>query len=156
MLTLNGASDILQRLVAMKTNGSETRYAYLALSTTPGQIDGSGIVEPLPELAVDKKSYERVLIGRKGQSQTTLACFTEPEVVPGTNAVFIENNMEIHFNEVQEENGWGEIKYFAIYESATGGTPIYVGELTEAIVPAKNTVPLARKGNIRITLAPGE
>lgn len=149
MLTLNGAGDILQRLVAMKAASNETRYAYLGLSLTPGNVKGEGITEPTG------LSYQRALIGRKGQNQTTLACFTTPAIENG-NSVFIENDVEIHFNEVQETEGWGEIRYFAIYESATGGTPIYVGQLTKSIVPTVNTVPLARKGNIKITLAPGE
>lgn len=149
MLTLNGAGDILQRLVAMKAASNETRFAFLGLSLTPGTVKGEGITEPTG------LSYQRALIGRRGQNQTPLTCFTTPAIENG-NSVFIENNVEIHFNEVQETEGWGEIRYFAIYESATGGTPIYVGQLTKSIVPTVNTVPLARKGNIKITLAPGE
>jgi hypothetical protein len=149
MLTLNGASDVLQRLVGMKTSGNETVQVYLALSKTAGGITGEGILEPNE---VESPSYKRALIGRKGQNQTTLAMFSEPKVAGDGVSVYIENIEEIHFNEVQEN--WGSLGYFALYNQAEGGTPTYVGQLKEVITPTVNTVPIARKGNIKITLSP--
>ena len=80
--------------------------------------------------------------------------FSEPKIAEDGVSVYIENIKEIHFNEVQE--AWGELGYFALYASAEGGIPTYVGELKEVIIPTINTVPIARKGNIRITLSPGK
>ena len=62
----------------------------------------------------------------------------------------ISNTREIHFQEAT--GSWGTITHFALYNSATGGTPLYVGALTEPITPTANTVPLIKVGQLKITL----
>lgn len=123
---------------------SEVRY--MGLSSTQPNADGGNITEP------EASSYARALIGAYGGS-TDLAGIThfgEPTITDDGLGYKITNHSEIHFNEALE--AWGELKYFAIYTSATGGTPIYIGELTSAISPTTNTVPLIRVGMMEITL----
>ena len=124
-------------------SGSVIRY--MALSSTKPNVTGGNVTEP------SAASYARTLLGATGSNGfQAINHFGEPVATDDGEGMKIANTSEIHFNEALED--WGELKYFAIYDSATGGTPIYIGELTETIHPVVNTVPLIRVGKMEITL----
>ena len=144
--TLDMASKNLKYIVGEYSFTSSSIIRYMALSSTKPNVNGGNVTEPTAP------SYARTLLGATGSSSgfSGINHFAEPVPTDDGEGMKIVNNSEIHFNEALED--WGELKYFAIYDSLTGGTPIYIGELTEKIHPVVNTVPLIRVGKMEITL----
>lgn len=69
------------------------------------------------------------------------------------------NAEEIHFNQAKEAadggTGWGvELKYFAIYNAKTGGSPILAGELTTGITVAAGYVVIIKEGQLVLKMNP--
>lgn len=143
--TQDMASKNLKYIVGEYAFTSASIARYMALSSTKPNVTGGNITEPTAP------SYARSLIGATGNNGFQgINHFAEPVPTDDGEGMEVVNNSEIHFNEALED--WGELNYFAIYDSLTGGTPIYIGELTEKIHPVVNTVPLIRVGKMKITL----
>ena len=132
MFTLNGATQSLNKLLG-KENLNAT--CYIALSTTEPNIQGANVTEP------KGNNYARA---------STKDCMGNVALTSDFSTSEISNIREIHFQEAT--GSWGTITHFALYNSATGGTPLYVGALTEPITPTANTVPLIKVGQLKITL----
>lgn len=133
MFTLNGVQRVFGDVFRIPNTSSD--YCYLALSSTEPTKSGENVTEP------EENGYERVAISR----------FVSSVALNSDGSTFeITNNKEIHFTEATGD--WGVITHFAIYSNKTGGTPLYVGALTEAIHPTANTVALIKVGQLKITL----
>ena len=133
MFTLYGSQQVFSQVLKMSNSGYDN--CYLALSTTEPTIDNKNVTEP------EGNGYARISISR---------FMASPALSSDSTTTEITNNKEIHFNEAT--GNWGTITHFAIYNSSTGGTPLYVGALTQAITPTANTVPLIKVGQLKITL----
>ena len=131
MFTLNGATQSLNKLLGKENSNA----CYIALSTTEPNIQGSNVNEP------KGNNYARA---------STKDCMGNVALTSDFSTSEISNIREIHFQEAT--GSWGTLTHFAIYNSATGGTPLYVGALTEPITPTANTVPLIKVGQLKITL----
>ena len=142
MFTNTGASSILRYLVGEEGSGSLS--GYLALSTTAPGKDGSNVTEPSSE-----SGYKRVMIGTTNSSYSNINYFGTP-VTNDAGVTEISNTSQIHFDEVLST--WGTLTHFAIYRSATGGTPIYVGELKASLTPTVNSIVIIRAGEMKISL----
>ena len=142
MFTNTGASSVLRNLVGEESSSSIS--AYLALSTTAPGKNGSNVTEP-PEYS----GYKRVLIGSTNSSYGNVNYFGTP-VTNDLGVTEIVNTNQIHFDEVLSD--WGTLTHFAIYRSATGGTPIYVGELKASLTPTVNSIVIIRAGEMKISL----
>ena len=138
MLTNSMKQYILGNLVGR--GGSNGYDAYLALSSTPGNAEGQGITEPVGN------GYARTVIGGYNKA----IHMGEVTVDVTTGIATTTNTSEIHFNEAT--GSWGTLGYFAIYSSATGGTPRYVGQLETPITPTTNNVVIIRIGDISISI----
>ena len=133
MFTLYGTQQVFNQVLQMSNSGYDS--CYLALSTTEPTINNSNVTEPVGN------GYSRIPISR---------FMAAPALSSDSSVTEITNNKEIHFNEAT--GNWGTITHFAIYTSSTGGKPLYVGALTQAITPTANTVPLIKVGQLKITL----
>ena len=119
-LTYNTGKYLLREIVGGTGFHNQNVTTYLALSTTKPVVAKSGVTgvtEP------DPASYSRIKLGADN--------FTTEPSISEEGVISIANTGEMHFHEVTEEGGWGEIKYFAIYDSSAkgAGNCIYVGEL---------------------------
>lgn len=132
MFTLYGTQQVFSQVLHISSGYDN---CYLALSTTEPTINNSNVTEPVGN------GYARISISK---------FMAAPALSSDSSVTEITNNKEIHFNEAT--GSWGTITHFALYNSATGGTPLYVGALTEPITPTANTVPLIKVGQLKITL----
>lgn len=142
------ANKLLEHVLsALGGNGDSFNMssAYLALSTTAPNKDGSNVTEPASTLG-----YQRSQLG--GPSVTRY--MGNPTYDASTGKYTITNTKEIHFNVATA--GWGAITHFAIYTSSIGGTMYYSGSLPAAMNVAEGEVVVIKPGEITITLSAAE
>jgi len=134
--THSGSATVLNGLIG-KASSVALSNCYLALSSTAPNADGTNFTEP-----DSSKGYARAIIGLQGQSATQV--MTAP-----ANGV-TQNKDIIFFPEASAS--WGTLTHFGLYSSATGGTLVLYGALSEPITVSANYVPLFRVGNFSLTL----
>lgn len=139
MLTDYIVNEFLKRLGGLLSNSG---YCYIGLSSTPPNVAGGGITEPVGN------GYNRVLFGcnSSGSSLSNHAIIDDDGV--------LTNKDIIYFGEATGD--WGTLTHYCLFSGATGGTLLAYGELTKPISPTNETVPLIREGEIKITLSRGE
>ena len=140
MLTHSMKKKILDIIIGRDEEGQTE--AYLGLSTTQPTFEGDNFTEPSAD-----DGYERVLLG---SPKAKIYRMKETSINLETTIASSENDKEIHFNE--STGSWGEINYFGIFSSATGGKPIYIGNLISPIDPEALNVVVIRKGDIYISI----
>lgn len=111
--TTSKASDILSSIF-------KNTYIGLHVGTTPPNADGSGFIQP-PE----STGYERASIGNLNTSI----------------AAQIANDNIIFFNESIGQ-GYGTATHFGVFSAKTGGTPFFIGELTDADTGLATSMPI--------------
>lgn len=147
-LTLNQGKKMLHQIVGGSYSGQTiTRWLGLSSTKPTNTPDAQGkynITEP------NFPSYARVQINpyfNVGEDATG----TE---VSGEYVITIKNEIEIHFNEAQEN--WGYVKYFAIFDTSSTTEPVYFGELVtedpSGVEINANTVPLIKKEQLEISV----
>lgn len=139
----NEFKKVILNTLCGNTSGSS---AYLALSQTMPNVEGGGVTEPVGG------GYERALLGVTSSSGGGTSTHNMGNITfdPTTGKTTITNTNEIHFKETT--TSWGSLPYFAIYSSASGGTPKYVGQLTTTLTPVANNVVIIRVGDIKISV----
>ena len=154
MATLISATKIRNAIIdalSGRTNSASLSvfngYGYLGLSTTVPDYDASGDITGITEPAA-AQGYERKLIGHSTETSTLLMSAAAKGAAT--------NSEEIHFNQAKESTdggtGWGNVKYFAIYTTKTGGTPILAGSLTTAVDVSAGYVFVIKTGELKITM----
>lgn len=103
---------------------------YIGLSTTVPNDDGSNFIEP-----PSSSGYARAQIGSVNKSKSAQ----------------IANDSIIFFNEAIN-SGFGTVYYFGAFESASGGTPFFIGRLQSAISIGSGYVPIFRRHQLVIGL----
>ncbi len=110
---------------------------YLALLTTLPGADGTGGVE------VSAEGYSRIDLTNHGVYNKQ---YIAPAVVvdgegedTGKKLAKIVNQDEIHYPVIPVGGTWGTIVGFGVYESASGGTPYFWGQLTEPVETGSET-----------------
>lgn len=156
MLNVTFRNKILNYITAKSETisiTSGTGKCYLGLSTTTPNGDGTNFTEP------KAGSYARVQLNILEAQQWTDKWGT---VANGT----VTNKDEITTHECTEEEGWGTLTHFGIFDSVTGGTPLAFDLLTDpdgepdenGIYPAKpleitkNKVVVFRVGTLQLKL----
>ena len=64
--------------------------------------------------------------------------------------MLVQNSLAVSFN--RPSTPWGVWTYSAIYSAATGGEPVYLQELTEAITIKKGYMPTIDVGALKVGL----
>ena len=106
----------------------QTKY-YLGLSTTTPNVNGGNVTEPS-----SSSGYRRAQLTSMGSASDGQ----------------IQNNDIIYMGE--SLSNWGTITHFCIFTSATGGTPIFYGQLTSSVSVPTGYVPIFRKDAIKVGL----
>lgn len=115
--------------------GLGTGNAYLALSSTQIQPDGTGLTEP------SGNGYSRVNIYYDFNQGAT---YDDQD-----DTYSISNDQEIQLNEAT--GAWGTLTYFAICDRSTDGNILAYGTLGSPISPVANTIPVVRIGQLQIS-----
>lgn len=153
MLSIGLRNKILQLITAKSERIDGTGFCYLGLSSTAPNADGSNFTEP------SASSYARVQLNVNEAMEYTDKWGTVANGI-------VTNADEITTHECQEEDGWGILTHFGIFDRETGGTPIAFDLLTDpdgepdenGIYPAKaleitkNKVAVFRKGTLQLKL----
>ena len=118
MITNSVANGILNMICGKQSSVGVTNIgnAYLGLSSTAPNADGTGFTEP-----GSGTGYSRVLIGLYTQSAT--------QAMDAASNGKITNSKEIHFNAVNADTTWGTLTHAGVFTSATGGNLLIAGKL---------------------------
>ena len=108
---------------------NQIKNCYVGLSTTTPTAAGGNFSEPS-----SSTGYERASIG---DLNTTISAQ-------------VANDAIIFFNETL--GSYGTITYFGLFTAKTGGTPFFVGELTDPLTIDTGYVPIFRAENLIIGL----
>lgn len=136
--------NIMDLINALGTSTAST--AYLALSTTAPNPDGTNVNEPVGNGYVRVPVRYNIISG----TQQYVSNFpSDPTYDSGTDKYSITNTRDIYFYEAT--GSWGTLTHFAIYDAQTGGNMLAYGSLTSSISPTANTIPVVRTGNLTIT-----
>lgn len=134
---------IFSTLLGKASNVSIASNSYIGLSTTVPTISLSGdkydvinFTEPSGE-----SGYSRPLIGNY-QAPTS-------QKFGYDNRGNVSNTDIIYFPEATES--WGNVLYFGIFSTQTGGVPLVWGELTAPVEVPANYVPLFRVGSLKMS-----
>ena len=132
----NYGKKILDGLFHTGTSASATTVSfpadpYLGLFTTMPNADGTGGVE------VSADEYGRINLTNTGVYNKQLIA---PATIvdgdgkdSGKKLAKVVNQDEIHFPVIPQGGTWGTIVGFGIFDSASGGTPYFWGELTAPV-----------------------
>lgn len=133
MISNTLASQLLQ-LITGKTMNVSYGTMYIGLSTTVPSLNSStGAIENVTEPDTTN-GYSRELIG---SYQVPSSQIFGTVTYDSTNSCFvISNTSQIKFNKAT--SAWGTIKAFCLYNSATGGTPLFYGTLTSDVTVSAN------------------
>ena len=119
-------------------------YSYLALSSTKPTYTSSGDITGITEPPTGQ-GYKRKLIGHSSEASTLM--------FGSASNGKITNVQEIHFDQAkpagESGTGWGSpLKYFAIYNVQSGGSPIVAGELSKEITVGAGYVVILKAGDV--------
>lgn len=134
-----------------KQNVPYPAKGFLALFTTMPDLDGNNYEEPAEGTTYIRVNLKEDIIA--GQAVLNLA-------VNRDGVALVDNNKIIMYPEI-DQNAWGTIKGFGIFETQERGSgkPIIWGPLKDAdgtmteVVTQSNYVPLFRVGQFKITLS---
>lgn len=139
MVTYPGGQAILSYLTS-------TQAAYIGLSTTAPNEDGTNFSEPTETYTEGDVIKRRFINGYErsqyGGTQTKMGPVEENEIT----------NKEIIF--FPEATGsWGTMLYFGLFASNDPATlPLVTGALTDSVNIPANYVPLFRVGNLTLSI----
>ena len=136
MTTYYFANRILDYITRRTTSLTGSFTTYLGLSYTKPNRDGTGVTEPNEDTG-----YERVVLGVYDETLSK-------KMVTAVDGVTKNTNDEIHFNEANIEYPQN-VTHYLIY---MGNNLAMYGELTNAIKPVKNSVPMVRKNELVLTV----
>ena len=114
---------------ATSTLNSQIKNCYVGLSTTTPTAAGGNFSEPSPSTG-----YVRASIGDLNTSISAQ----------------VANDAIIFFNETL--GSYGTITHFGLFSSKSGGTPFFVGQLTNPLTIDTGYVPIFRAENLIIGL----
>lgn len=150
MITTSKANDLVTQLFqGTGSNGTIYYYIGLHVGESAPLEDGSGFVEPsIPSGATDDEGNSITINEYK---RIKLHNDVDGKKMGAASGGIIKNDQVIMFPEA-ENYGWGTITHFGVFTAATGGVPIYFGELETPIEIPKNYIPVFRKGKIAVGL----
>lgn len=133
MISNTLASQLLN-LITGKVQQVTYGTMYIGLSTTVPSLNSStGAIENVTEPDT-ANGYARELIGNY---QVASSQIFSSATYDSTNSCFvISNTNQIKFNKAT--SAWGTIKAFCLYNTATGGTPLFYGTLTSDVTVSAN------------------
>lgn len=133
MISNTLASQLLQ-LITGKTMQVSYGTIYIGLSTTiPSLNSSTGAIENVTEPDT-ANGYARELVGSYQVPSSQI--FGSVSYDSTNNCFVISNTSQIKFNKAT--SAWGTIKAFCLYNTSTGGSPIFYGTLTSDVTVSAN------------------
>ena len=102
---------------------------YIGLSTTTPTASGGNVTEPS-----SSSGYRRAQLSSMGTASDAQ--------IQNTDIIYMGESL----------SDWGTITHFCIFTSASGGTPIFYGQLTNAVTVPTGYVPIFRANAIKVGL----
>lgn len=102
---------------------------YIGLTTSAPNQNGSNVTEPAASTG-----YKRMPLSAMGSASNAQ--------ISNTDIIFFPESLA----------SWGTITHFVVYTSQNASTPIYYGELTEAVSIPQGYVPIFRAGALKVAL----
>lgn len=130
MTTTHFLDRIMGNVFRTQTSPGIPSKVYLGLSSTPPDVDGSGVTEPSAAAG-----YQRVEL-------TSLD-------VPNNGV--ITNKEEISFPESSDD--WGTMTHFVLYDAAVNGNLLMYNVLSQARTIETATIVMVKTGSLKLTLA---
>ena len=135
------ATGFVDSAKATILNGMTGRIQYATLASTC--LIGVGTVDDLTFTEPDKTTgYERTLLGNYQSKDSELM----GEPVGGN----IKNSKIIYLPEAI--SSWGTVTHFALFSSATAGSPFFIGALKNPMEIPAGYVPIFRANTLSITI----
>ena len=131
-LTYKGANALLECLTGRVSTYPHTTV-YVGLSTTAPNVSGGNVSEPTGN------GYARVLLSKASGADS------EKHMNAAANGSAANKDV-IYFPEAT--GAWGTCTHFTLWTAQTGGNLIGYGQLTTAISPVNETVPIIRVGDL--------
>lgn len=131
MIVRSRANTILSSLFPHSDKEGYT-YIGLGLSESTPDVNGNSFSEPS---AGESTGYKRVKV-------TQMNSPSEGQIVNG-DIIFFPESLG---------SGWGTIKYFGLFNVASGGKPYFWGELSSAIQVPAGYIPIFRANALKIGL----
>ncbi len=129
MVTTYFLNCIMGNVFKTKTSPALPTSFYIGLSSTQPTANGSGVTEP------SGAGYARVKLTNLGS--------------PNNGKII--NTANVSFNE--STAGWGNMKYFVIYDSLTGGNLLMYDTLSPARTVEISTIVTVKSGTLALTLS---
>lgn len=129
--------------------GTSSSSAYIALSTTTPNADGSNFTEPSTSASYTRLNITSKMAGGGGSIPTDSSDYSVPAGVNRNNDILV-------FNEALAN--WGTITHYGLFSSATGGTAIYTGAIKDddgndtSVTVNATDVAVFKIGQIEITI----
>lgn len=133
MISNTLASQLLN-LITGKTLQVSYGTIYIGLSTTiPSLNSSTGAIENVTEPDT-ANGYARELVGNYQVPSSQI--FSNASYDSTNNCFVISNTNQIKFNKAT--SAWGTVKAFCLYNTSTGGNPIFYGTLTSDVTVSAN------------------
>lgn len=130
------------RSLCGQSSSAPQNQAWVGLSTTTPNADGTGFTEP------SAAEYRRVCIGLASGGSG----WSNKMTVTSTSGVGTGTSNDIlYFPEAL--SSWGTVTHFGIFTSQTGGSAVIFGALTAPVTIQANYVPMFRAGALVLTIS---
>ena len=136
------AGDVLFYLTGNMSNAFKTKLLNL--------FRGTSIVGISPHFSLWNGSPEETGSELAGDNYARVALTFSAPSEQASGQMLVQNSLAVSFN--RPSTPWGVWTYSAIYSAATGGEPVYLQELTEAITIKKGYMPTIDVGALKVGL----
>lgn len=118
---------------------------YIGVSTEIPTRDSNGIITNFIEPAA-ATGYARTRLGINGNNATYIMDEAADNTIEnGTNFIFFDEAVE-------GGGGFGTVKWFGLFSTQSGGSPLVVGELETPVVVEEKHVLLFRPEDLKLTM----
>lgn len=136
------AGDVLFYLTGNMSNAFKTKLLNL--------FRGTSILGISPHFSLWNGSPEETGSELAGDNYARVALTFSAPSEQASGQMLVQNSLAVSFN--RPSTPWGVWTYSAIYSAATGGEPVYLQELTEAITIKKGYMPTIDVGALKVGL----
>lgn len=145
-------NTILNAMLGKSQNASIASTCYIGLLTEEPTITTEPTLDPDGKVIPAGTVYYSEPDTNAGYSRTQIGYYqnTSGQLMDTPVDGISTNKAAIFFPEATES--WGTVRYFALFNAQTEGTPFLWGELSQEVTIPANYIPLFRVGSLTIKL----